>query len=188
MSGPKVIRTVTIEQLREEARVQLALVAESIRLWQKAAAGRDESTSSRLGRLIEEQNRIEVSLQADRFRDVATHSQAVVAAIRQDIQRLHEEQDAQVARSRGQERSLRQTAKTVLERCRRTELLIPKEHQDKLEAAANGQAFDVQEIATIVARWLEELPGADHRRKTDAQERSLDHCLEQRENLPLGSC
>ena len=141
MSGPKVIRTVTIEQLREEARVQFALVAESIRLWQKAAVGSDESSSSRLGRLIEEQNRIEVSLQADRFRDVATHSQAVVAAVRQDIQRLHEEQDARDARSRAQERSLRHTAKTVLERCRLTGLLIPKDHQDKLETAANGRGF-----------------------------------------------
>jgi hypothetical protein len=170
MSGPKVIRTVTIEQLREEARVQLALVAESIRLWQKAAAGRDEATSSRLGRLIEEQNWIEVSLQADRFSDVATRSQAVVGAIRQDIQRLHEEQDARNARFRVQKRSLRLTAKSVLERCRRMGLVIPKDHQDKLKAAANGQAFDVQEIATIAARWLEEVSGSDHRRKTDAQE------------------
>ena len=50
------------------------------------------------------------------------------------------------------------------------------------------EAFDVQEIATIVAKWLEEVSGSDHRRKTDAQRRSLDHCPEHRENLPLGSC
>jgi hypothetical protein len=170
MSGPKVIHTVTIEQLREEARVQLALVAESMRLWQGAATGSEESTASRLGRLIEEQNRIEVALQADRFSDVTTRSQAVVAAIRQDIQRLHEEQDARNARSRVQERSLRQTAKTVLERCLRTGLAISKDHQEKLEAVAKGQAFDVQEIATIVAGWLEEVSGSDHQRETDAQE------------------
>ena len=169
MSGPKVIRTVTVEQLREEARVQLALVAESIRLWERAATGSDESTPSRLDQLIEKQNRIAVSVQADRFRDVATESQAVVAAIRQDIQRFHEEQDAENARLRAQIRSLRQTAKTVLERSGRTGLPLPTDHQNKLEAAANGQSFDVEEIATIAAQWLDDLSGPDHRRETDAQ-------------------
>jgi hypothetical protein len=176
MSGPKVIRTVTIEQRRDEARVQLALVAEAIRLWQNAVSGTDESTSSRLGRLIEEQNRVELSLQADRFGDVATRSQAVVTAVRQDIQRFHEEQDAQVARHRVHERSLRQTAKAVLERCRRTGLLIPKDHQNELEAAANGNAFDGHAIAAIAAKLLEENSEVQHCLWTDAQA-TLAHSL-----------
>ena len=170
MSGPKVIRTVTIEELREQAHVQLALVAEAVRRWQIAAAGNVESTNSRLGHLIEEQSRIKVSLQADRFNEVTTRSQAITAAIHQDIQRLHEEQDARNARFRVQERSLRQTAKTVLERCHRMGLVIPKDHQDQLEIAAIGQAFDVQQIASIAARWLEEPSKADDGRKTAARE------------------
>lgn len=170
MSGPKVIRTVTIEQLREQARVQLALMTEALLRWQNAAAGNVESTNSRLERLIEEQNRIKVSLQADRFNEVTARSQAVTAAIHQDIQRLHEEQDTRNARFRVQERSLRQTAKTVLERCHRMGLVIPKDHQDQLEIAAIGQAFDVQQIASIAARWLEAPSKADDGRKTSAQE------------------
>lgn len=170
MSGLKVIRTVTIEQLREQARVQLALVADAIHQLQNAAAGNVESTNSRLERLIEEQNRIEASLQADRFNEVTARSQAIIAAIHQDIQRLHEEQDTRNAKFRVQERSLRQTAKTVLERCHRMGLVIPKDHQDQLEIAAEGQAFDLHQIASIAARWLEEPLKADDGRKTAAQE------------------
>lgn len=170
MSGPKVIRTVTIEQLREQARVQLALVTEAIRRWQNAAVGNVQPTNSRLEQLIAEQNRIKASLQADQFNEVTARSQAITTAIHQDIQRFHEEQDTRNARFRMQERSLRQTAKTVLERCRRTGMAIPKDHRDQLEAAAIGKVFVIPQIASIAAKWLEESVKTDEKRKAVAQE------------------
>lgn len=170
MSGPKVIRTVTIEQLREQARVQFALVTEAIRRWQNAAVGTVQPANYRFEQLIAEQNRIKASLQADRFNDVTARSQAITTAIHQDIQSLHEEQDTRNARLRMQERSLRQTAKTVLERCRRTGMAIPKDHRDQLEAAAIGKVFDIAQIASIAANWLDEPAKADEQRKAVAQE------------------
>ncbi len=169
MSGPKVVRIVSIEQLREEARVQLAQAADSIRLWQEAAAGLSEATSARLSRLMEEQNKIEASIQSGRFADVTKRSQAIVAAVRQDIQRFHEEHDARNARARVQQHSLRRTARSVLERSRSGGQAISRDERDRLEAAANGKAFDVQEVATIAARWLGESSESAQRAKSHAE-------------------
>lgn len=170
MSGPKVICTVTIEQLRELALVQLALVEQAIMQWQNAAAANADSEKSLRERWINEQNRIKASLQSDRFDEVSARSQAIVTAIHHDIRRIQDEQDARNARLRMQERSLRQTAKSIFERSRREGLLIPALDREPLEAAAKGTDFDIQQVASIAARWFEETSKGALVSQTEAQE------------------
>lgn len=157
MSGPKVISTVTVDELREVARVQLALVESALERWQRETTGRDAAATSRWSRLLEERDRISDALARDQFRDVAIRSEAVVAGVDHDVQQRQRERDDRNARARAKEKSLRYTARSVLDRCHQATRALAEGDRRILESAARGEAIDLQRVASVADECLRQI-------------------------------
>ncbi len=161
MSGPKVIRTVTIEELREAARVQLVLVDRALDRWRKEVVVQDAATGLRRDRLVQERDRIAASLGQDQFGEIAKRADTLLAAVEHDIQSLQEEQDARIARKRAKERSLPHTARSLLDRCRQTQTKLSGRDRGLLEQAATGAVVDAAEVTSLAADVLQRITEAE---------------------------
>jgi len=155
MSGPKVLRTVTREERIELGLIQIAMIEEAIKRWRPEVTDTDVDAISREEHILAKKTQIEGLLAVDRFDEVASLSGALVASVNQDIDRMREEQYIRHAKALSRERSLRYTARSVLERCHQVGVSIPHNRSDVLQKAADGEPTNFREVADIATGLLD---------------------------------
>lgn len=161
MSGPKVIRTVTREELLELAVVQLAIVDQALRRWKVEVADTDEESAKRHRWFLEDRSKIEAEISSGRFDSVEPCATAIVAAIDQDIQRMRDDEYVRQAKIKNQSRSLKFIARSILERCQKSGIKIPQDELSLLQNAERGQAREGDKTASIASQWLDRLALAE---------------------------
>lgn len=172
MSGPKVLRTVTREELLEMAVVQLAIVDQALRRWKAEVADTDEKSAARHRWFLKDRFEIEAAISSGRFDSVEPSATAIVAAIDQDIQRMRDDEYVRHAKIKAQSRSLKFIARSILERCQKSGVKIPPDELSLLQSAEMEQVGEDGKAASVASQWLDRLALAE--RQDSAQ---LEHAL-----------
>ena len=151
MSGAKVTRTVTREDRIAIALIDIAMAEGVFANWQSDVAGADEEAIATEARFRAELARLQEDLEKDAFRSVANRASALRAAANDDRERRRERAFILAARRAEEQRSLRLTARSILDRCKKAGVEVTAPEQRILVALAKGDASpDAEKTVTNI--------------------------------------
>ncbi len=184
MSGPKVVRTVTREELVEIAAVQLAIFHVALRRWQAEVSDTDNEAAARKLQFLTDGAVIEAAIATRQPEEIVRRTNVLIQSINQDIERLREAEFVQQARVATQLRSLRYMSRSLLKREQQTGAEIPAESRVLLKAAVDGQIRDCDQLAQVISRLLKQSLEADNQ-QGQIRHRALAEALQ--DGAPLTS-
>lgn len=155
MSGPKVLRTITREELLEIAAVQQVFVDQALKRWQAEISATDNESAARRQRFLADRSLVEASVVTGRPDEIVRRAKVIVDTIDQDIDRMRDVSYVEQARRKTQARSLQFISQSLLKRCLRSHIDIPDDHLAILQRSAAGQATDNDEVAKITSHWMD---------------------------------
>lgn len=168
MSGPKVVRVVTREELVSQSQVLLARLDKSVALWQEACEGLGQQSLSELDTVIARRNGLESLFRADKFQEFTRGVNDELGFLESDIDRrraLHLEAKAREAsrRDAGQ-----QTARSLLSVLKGSIAPADKELFGSLELAASGR-LDREAVDKLLAQVMKLLSPVQENSLSQAQ-------------------
>lgn len=113
MSGPKVVRIVTLEEVRRICDQHLAQVADAARVLREQARRCGRMNGALEATIAAQVARLEQMLEAQRWLDVQKHAPGVVASLRAEGARIQAEVVAQAEAARSRRRRIADTARTL---------------------------------------------------------------------------
>lgn len=154
MSGAKVTRTLTREDRIAIALMQIAMAEQAFAGWLGDAAGDDEEAIATEARFRAEMARLREDLEKDAFSRVAARASALTTAANQDVERRSEKAFILAARRAEEQRSMRLTARSILDRCKKSGVEVTAAERRTLLAMADGDAGSEAEktVTTILDR------------------------------------
>ncbi len=162
MSGPKVIRTLTREELVEIAAVQTAIFHSALRHWQAEASDTDHEAPARKQQFLTDGAAIEAAIATGRPEEILRRTNVLIQSIHQDIDRMRDAEYVQQARKASQLRSLRFMSQSLLKRFQQTGADIPAESIVLLKKAIDSQIEDVEQLARVISRLLKQSQDAEN--------------------------
>ncbi|WFU04593.1 hypothetical protein QA648_27860 (plasmid) [Rhizobium sp. CB3171] len=145
MSGPKVVKIVTREELIDICRGHIAALKAAAGQWERVGKRNDAITDVDISAVQARIAAMEQLLAADKFADLQKRVPAEIAFLASDVEdRLQQAADAKASK-RTKEKRLRATAATVSRMLRERQMPIPAELSDP------GR-YSLQEIETAISK------------------------------------
>lgn len=157
MSGPKVIRTITREELLELAFKQQAIVDHLLKIWQAEVSDTDVESKSRFSRFLADRSLIAAAANTGRPEEILRCANLLVDSINHDIDQMRDVQYAKLARLKTQTRSLQFMSETVLRRCRSLNIDIPADQLKLLQQSTTGGTVDNEAVSRIAASLMDKI-------------------------------
>lgn len=174
MSGPKVVRIVTRDELVAICSGLIAQLTNVVAVCERDAA-RSQALSDALStRWRSDVARLDHALQRDDFRAVQKDAPRLIAAIRQEMSSLIEEKHNAVAVARRRQSSLRQTARQLQSRLQNSQVQPSQDLVRQLHDAVAGK-LQVDQMEEVVAQGLRSLPQSTEQELTPAQRQTLQN-------------
>ena len=114
MSGPKVVRVVSREELVSQCNLLLARLDQSVVLWKEACESIGQFGQSDLDKVVARRNELESLFRSDRFQEFTRDANSEVAFLEADIGKRRTLFYEAKAREAGRRESGLQTATTLL--------------------------------------------------------------------------
>jgi hypothetical protein len=140
MSGPKVVRVVTREEMVARCEAQLARLDITLARWSEGDADSSEATAARQKEAKRRRAELVAILQQDRFAEFQNRVQSEIAFLERDVAERREKAAAAAARKRLEHRRERQAAASLLGALQAAGRDIPLSVVDALHRAADGRA------------------------------------------------
>ena len=139
MSGPKVVRIVTREEIIATCKDILAQLEVEIRRWEKIGTRNELLSDDEIGATRKRHAALTALLAADRFMDLQKQVPDEIAYLQADTARRLSEAATKVASARGQGRRLAAMARQTLDR---SDIVLPPDLRRDLEAVVAGNGSD----------------------------------------------
>lgn len=146
MSGPKVVRIVTREEILEICRGQLARVDAALEQWTRIGRRNECVDDNAIAEAIRRRDALAALIAADRFMDLQKQAPAEEAFLRDDMQRRLAGVAAEQAAARSRERRGREAAEMLLRTLRASNRPIAPDLERRLErgdATALAAGFEL---------------------------------------------
>lgn len=138
MSGPKVVRIVTREELVDICRGHLARVDAALAEWVRIGQRNDSVSDEEIRAARKRREALAALISADRFAELQKQAPQEEAFLRSDIQARLEKVAAKQAAARSAERRTRDAAATLLRRLREANAQVPKDLEVGLAQGSAG--------------------------------------------------
>lgn len=171
MSGPKVVRIVTKQEVMAICRGRIDAVQDYIEQWRKYASNHD-------GLTIEEEKAAERRLltilkmfEREQFLDVQKQCTAEIAALQADMSRIRDEAIAKAELERSMRRRLQYSAETLIKTFEASQRQIPEELLNIAASAMTAKETDLATMSSTLSRILIEytLSSVEKQRMTPLQ-------------------
>lgn len=156
MSGPKVVRIVTKQELTAICRRRMDAVQDAIAQWRNYASAyealnpeEEEAIETRLHSIVK-------MFERDQFRDVQKQCAAEIAALKADMSRIREEAIVKAELERNKRRQLQYSAETLIKTFETSQLQIPKELLNIASSAIIANKTDLASMSSTLSRILVE--------------------------------
>ncbi len=155
MSGPKVVRIVTIEEVRETCRGHLARLEEAVHRWERIGRRNGTVTEEDIRAMRARQSEIAALLAQERYLDLQKRAPEEIQFIDADIERRL----AEAARREAEARSRNQRRATLAAQLLKAGTVKP-ELRSTLEAIARGDATDAAQAEAALGEVFRSAPSA----------------------------
>lgn len=172
MSGPKVIRIVTREEILAICHGLMAQVNEVLSVCERAAAGNQALSAETSARWRSDVTRLEHLLKRDEFRAFQKQAPQLIETIRHEMAARIESQQSAAAATRRRTTSLMHTARQLQTQLRDATVNIPQDLSRQLQDAAAGR-LEVDQLERVVAQTLRNLPTTTAAELTPQQRETL---------------
>ena len=171
MSGPKVLRTITREELLELATVQQAIVDHVLKIWKAEISDTDDEAQDRYDRFLAGKPLIATAANSGRPEEIVRCANILVDAINLDIDRMRDDQYVKQAKAKTQTRALQLMSRSLLDRCINLQIEIPTDHVQILQQSAAGKGVDNGTVSKIVACLMDKMAKSEGKeRRTELQD------------------
>jgi hypothetical protein len=174
MSGPKVVRIVTREEIIATCKDVLAQLEAEVRSWEKVGKRNELLGDDDIAATRQRQAHIDALLSADRFVDLQKQVPAEIAYLQANMAERLSEAATKAASARLQGRRLAALAGQTLGR---KDIVIPPDLHRDLEAVAAGQVSNIAQaekaLASALALTLAKAPTAASTPEQDERARRL---------------
>jgi hypothetical protein len=174
MSGPKVVRIVTREELVLICRGELAILNTMLREWERVGQRNDVLAQDEIELARARQLEISALLRTDRFVELQKAARREVAFLQRDLEARLVRAAAKAASERAASRRLAGAARAVLTRLEASPAPVPAKLRQDLESLASGRSKDT----AAITRALTLLEPADDVRELTEQQRLFAQALQ----------
>jgi hypothetical protein len=156
MSGPKVVRIVTKQEVIAICRGRMDAVQVSIEQWRKYASNHDALTSEEEKTVEKRLLSIVKMFEREQFLDVQKQCTAEIASLQADMSRIKDEAIAKAELERSMRRRLQYSAETLIKTFEASQHQIPKELSNIAFSAITASETDVATMNSTLSRILVE--------------------------------
>lgn len=151
MSGPKVVRVVTREELISQGQALLARLDQSIALWKEACEALGQANQSDLEKVVARHRELEALFRSDKFQDFTQSTTEEMAFLESDIGRRRALYLEVKAREAARSEAGQQTARTLLSTLNGRRGSVDEGRLKSLELAAAGR-LGREEVDKLLAQ------------------------------------
>lgn len=152
MSGPKVVRIVTREEVIQVCEGHLARIDAAIATWTQVLERNGLADETAVQEVQRRRRRFADWMKADRFDEVQKHAPPEVEWLNADLERRLEAKFTAEEGARRAERNVRRTAASLLENAIAKQVSLPADIQGLLEAGRDGRSLKIGALDAAVAR------------------------------------
>ena len=176
MSGPKVVRIVTRDEIMAICKGDLAALNKAIQEWIKFCQRHDVASEAEVSATLERQTALTQLLAEDRFLELQKSVKAEIAFLKSDQQTRLERAAVKKARVFANQRRTQAAAAAVLSALDQRRKSVPSELRSSLELIASGGSGDKSEIGRAFALLSDETPAAisQHQRELASAHKEND--------------
>lgn len=156
MSGPKVVRVVTREELVSQGQLLLARLDQSVALWKEACESMGQANQIDLDKVIVRRNELETMFRTDQFQKLGLRANEEVAFLDADISRRRTLYFEAKAREDARRESGLKTARTLLSFLKDDAAAADEGLLKLLELATSGR-FTREEVDKLLAQGFKAL-------------------------------
>ena len=156
MSGPKVGRVVTKQEVMSICRGRINALQDVIQQWSKCAARYDTLTKEEADRVGKRLVAITKLFEREQFRAVQKQCSVEIAALKADMNRIREEAIAKAEQERNMRRRLQYSAKTLISTFKSIQRRIPEELLDIASASVTANDAELDAMNATLSRILTE--------------------------------
>lgn len=156
MSGPKVVRVVTKQEVMSICRGRIDALQDAIEQWRKCASRHGALTA-------EEEKVVEKRLFAimnmferEQFRDVQDQCSIEIVSLQADMKHIREEAIAKAEHERSMKRRLQYSAETLIATFKSIQKQVPAELLDIVSSSLTGSEIDLAKMNATLGRILTE--------------------------------
>jgi hypothetical protein len=168
MSGPKVVRVVTRDELLAQAAVTIARLDQCMKLWREAGEEVGQPSESDVSKALDRRRHLDSLHKADKFQEFASGANLEIAYLQADLNRRRDSAVEAKAREQARRRTARQNAKALM-------AMLQEMHGSKeakllaaLHSAANGEV-ELDQVDRLLADGFRLLAPRTEAELTDAQ-------------------
>lgn len=183
MSGPKVVRVVTREELVSHGQALLARLDQSIALWTEACEAIGQANQSDLEKVVARRSELEALFRSDKFQDFTQSTSEEMAFLESDIGKRRTLYLEAKARESARSESGQQTARTLLSTLNGRRGSLDEGLLKSLELAAAG-SLGREEVDKLLAQVFKSLSPAA--RELELSQSQLDLAKRLASGLELG--
>jgi hypothetical protein len=156
MSGPKVVRIVTKQEVMAICRGRIDAVQDAIVQWRKYASNHDALTSEEEQAVEKRLLSIVKMFEHEQFLDVQKQCTAEIAALQADMSRIRDEAIAKAELERSMRRRLQYSAETLIKTFEASQRQVPKELSNIVSSAITANETDLATMNSTLSRILVE--------------------------------
>lgn len=168
MSGPKVVRVVTREELVALGESVLARLDQALAIWRDQCSQLGQITDEDLTKAVSRRDALEALLRADQFQAFTKGANGEIGFLQSDVEARRQAAIEAKARERSRNESGRQNAKSLAKVLRAKSGEIEADLIAELESAAT-ENLSIAAIDQLLARGIQLLSGPEARQLTEAQ-------------------
>lgn len=154
MSGPKVVRIVTKQEIMAICRGRMDAVQDAIAQWRKYASKHDALTSEEEKAVENKLLSIVKMFEREQFLDVQKQCTAEIAALQADMSRIRDEAIAKAELERSLRRRLQYSAETLIKTLEASQRQVPKELATIVSSAITANETDLATMNSTLSRIL----------------------------------
>ncbi|MFI5344122.1 MAG: hypothetical protein ACHQUC_07875 [Chlamydiales bacterium] len=184
MSGPKVVRIVTKQEIMVICRGRIDAVQDAIAQWRKYASNHDALTSEEEKAVEKRLLSIVKMFEREQFLDVQKQCTAEIAVLQGDMGRMRDEAIAKAELKRSMHRRLQYSAETLIKTFEASQRQIPKELSHIASSAITANETDLATMNSTLSRILIEYTlSAVEKQSMSPLQKELAQKLSEGENL-----
>lgn len=154
MSGPKVVRIVTKQEVMAICRGRMDAVQDAIAQWRKYASNHDALTSEEEKAVEKRLLSIVKMFEREQFLDVQKQCTAEIAVLQADMSRIRDEAIAKAELERSMRRQLQYSAETLIKTFEASQRQVPKELSNIAFSAITASETDIATMNSTLNRIL----------------------------------
>lgn len=158
MSGPKVVRIITREEILEICLGHIAQVEAALAEWERLGSRNKVIDDHDRARYANDVKRLKQLIEQNRFLDVQKRAPELLRSLRSDMSQRLEAMYSAEAAARRRQYSLRLSAKQLQKELQEARVALPNELRDGLAAATSNVPITDEVLQKVVADALRMLP------------------------------